>query len=138
METSTSCVWWDRVLIQHRARHRREGLPSTRSPGHGPNLGRLHSLSAKLGPRTAHPTSWLQGTEKEVQQGRPYAAPVVQRDEPGHPSTSQFEAWDKEGRQNLRGSTFLRSPTTPNTWRPRNLKAPQMTTLRVKKVRKRL
>ena len=30
-------------------------LPSARSPGHGPNLGRLHSLSAKLGSRTARP-----------------------------------------------------------------------------------
>ena len=40
---------WERV--------RSVGQPSVQSPGHGRNLGRLHSLSAKLGPRTALATN---------------------------------------------------------------------------------
>ena len=97
------------MLTQHRARHqprqvRSVDLPSAQSPGRGPNLGRLHLL-CQVGVKDGAPNYWCpcpgcKGQKKRFNEDALTQHLWSKRDEPGHPSSCQFEAWDRESKSN--------------------------------------
>ena len=95
----------DSAPARHQPRQVRSvDLPSAQSPGRGPNLGRLHLL-CQVGVKDGAPNYWCpcpgcKGQKKRFNEDAPTQHLWSKRNEPGRPSSCQFEAWDRESKSN--------------------------------------